>query len=255
VLIVEEGYPFLERTLVGEIGKRTSQRFQGRFTGHLPMAGELTPDRVAKALGKPAASPLPDDTGHVKARPPQLCPGCPHADTFHAMNDAKAGYERPAVFSDIGCYTLGFYEPFNAIESCLDMGASISMAKGAADAGMHPVMCVIGDSTFGHSGMTPLLTAAHENTNMTVVIVDNGTVAMTGTQESLSMGRRLDEIVLGLGVPKEHLRILNPHPKHRAENAAIIKEELEYEGLSVIIPRRACVQDKSQLAKKKTEEA
>jgi indolepyruvate ferredoxin oxidoreductase alpha subunit len=250
VLIVEEGYPFLERTLLGEIGKRTNTRFQGRFTGHLPMAGELTPDLVAKALGKHAPSPAADDTGHVKARPPQLCPGCPHADTFNAMNDAKVGYQRPVVFSDIGCYTLGFYEPFNAIESCLDMGASISMAKGAADAGMHPVMCVIGDSTFGHSGMTPLLTAAHENTNMTVVIVDNGTVAMTGTQESLSMGQRLDEIVAGLGVPKEHLRVLNPHPKHRVENAAIIKEELEYQGLSVIIPRRACVQDKSQFPKK-----
>lgn len=250
VLIVEEGYPFLERTLLGEIGKRTNTRFQGRFTGHLPLAGELTPDLVAKALGKDAPSPAPDDTGHVKARPPQLCPGCPHADTFNAMNDAKVGYERPVVFSDIGCYTLGFYEPFNAIESCLDMGASISMAKGAADAGMHPVMCVIGDSTFGHSGMTPLLTAAHENTNMTVVIVDNGTVAMTGTQESMSMGQRLDEIVAGLGVAKEHLRILNPHPKRRAENAAIIKAELEHKGLSVIIPRRACVQDKSQFPKK-----
>jgi indolepyruvate ferredoxin oxidoreductase alpha subunit len=251
VLVVEEGYPYLERTLFGEIGRRTSSRFLGRFTGHLPMAGELTPDLVAMALGKPASSPQPDDTGHVKARPPQLCPGCPHADTFNAINDAKAGHERPAVFSDIGCYTLGFYEPFNAIESCLDMGASISMAKGAADAGMHPVLCVIGDSTFGHSGMTPLLTAAHENTNMTVVIVDNGTVAMTGTQESMSMGQRLDEIVLGLGVPKEHVRILNPHPKHRAENTAVFKEEMEYKGLSVIIPRRACIQDKSQLPAKK----
>jgi len=146
------------------------------------------------------------------------------------------------VFSDIGCYTLGFYSPFEAIDSCLDMGASISMAKGAADAGMHPVLCVIGDSTFGHSGMTPLLTAAHEDTNMVVVIVDNGTVAMTGTQESLCTGERLVEIAAGLGVPRERIRRIQPLPKNVEQNARIIEQEVEYHGLSVIIGQRPCLE-------------
>ena len=101
---------------------------------------------------------------------------------------------------------------------------------------------MIGDSTFGHSGITPLLTAAHENTNMVAIFVDNDTVAMTGTQESLSTGERLVEICAGVGVPREHIRILNPLPKNLEENAKILQEEIEYRGLSVIISHRACIQ-------------
>jgi indolepyruvate ferredoxin oxidoreductase alpha subunit len=243
VLFVEEGYPFIEKSVVGLIGMAQAKgRFLGRNTGHVPPFGELTPDVVAHALGVPGAPHAEKTTRDVRPRPPQLCPGCPHADTFHAINDVKAEHQRAIVFSDIGCYTLGFYAPFETIESCLDMGASISMAKGAADAGAFPVMCVIGDSTFGHSGITPLLTAAQENTNMVVFVVDNGTVAMTGTQDSLSTGTRLLEIIRGVGVHPDHVRVINPLPKNRAENARIIREEVAYPGLSVIVPTRACVQ-------------
>ena len=249
VLILEEGYPYIERNLLGELGIAHDPRFKGRFSGQVPMDGELDPDVAARAFGREAPVAGTNQDALVKARPPQLCPGCPHGDTFHAMNDVRADFGHSSVFADIGCYTLGFYEPFGALESCLDMGASISMAKGAADAGIHPVMCVIGDSTFGHSGITPLLTAAHENTNMVVFILDNGTVAMTGTQESMSTGDRLDAIIEGVGVPKEHIRIIRPLPKNREENARIIREEIAYEGLSVIVPRRACVQDKKAMAR------
>jgi indolepyruvate ferredoxin oxidoreductase alpha subunit len=244
VLVIEEGYPYIERQITDVAGRAMGKQVLGRFTGHLPLWGELNPDLVAKALGRaPATSPFALGPGAPLApRPPQLCAGCPHRDTYSAINVLKHRFASSAVFADIGCYTLGFYKPLETIDSCLDMGASISMAKGASDAGMHPVFCVIGDSTFGHSGITPLLTAAHENTRMVVVILDNSTTAMTGKQESLSTGERLLGIVAGVGVPKEHLRTLRPLPKNLEENSRIIAEEVAYDGLSVIIANRECLE-------------
>lgn len=242
LLVLEEGYPFIEKMLFGLLGKPAGKEVRGRLTGHVPGWGELTPEIVAKVLGAERQLPaLPKDLP-VHARPPQLCTGCPHRDTFASANIVRSQFPETAVFSDIGCYTLGFYPPFNAIDSCLDMGASISMAKGASESGMHPVLCVIGDSTFGHSGMTPLLTAAHHNTNMTVIIVDNSTVAMTGTQESMSTGAKLVEICAGLGVPREHIKVLTPVPKNVEDNARVLREEVDYRGLSVIISQRACLE-------------
>jgi indolepyruvate ferredoxin oxidoreductase alpha subunit len=150
------------------------------------------------------------------------------------------------MFSDIGCYALGVAPPFRAVHSCVDMGASIAMAHGAAQAGAHPVICTIGDSTFAHSGMTPLIGAAKANANMTVFILDNATVGMTGTQESMSCGERLIEIIKGLGVDPAHLHVIDPLPKKNAENVALIRKELEHRGLSVIVPRRACIHVKRQ---------
>lgn len=101
----------------------------------------------------------------------------------------KEEYPTHKVFSDIGCYTLGANAPFNAINSCVDMGASITMAKGAADGGLYPAVAVIGDSTFTHSGMTGLLDCVNENSDVTIVISDNETTAMTGGQDSAGTGR------------------------------------------------------------------
>lgn len=119
----------------------------------------------------------------TKPRPPALCQGCGHRDVYAALNGVLDEYDSPKVFGDIGCYTLGFLSPFNAIDTCVDMGASITMAKGAADAGQHPAVAIIGDSTFTHSGMTGLLDAINENTPMTVIISDNLTTGMTGGQD------------------------------------------------------------------------
>jgi indolepyruvate ferredoxin oxidoreductase alpha subunit len=116
------------------------------------------------------------------------------------------------------------------------------MAKGGADAGIYPSVAVIGDSTFAHSGITPLLDAAFSNTDMTVIILDNGTVAMTGTQPSFGTGEPLDRLLAGLGVDKSHLKVIVPLPKNYRENVKIIKEELAYRGLSVIVARRDCIQ-------------
>lgn len=150
-------------------------------------------------------------------------------------------YKDYRVFSDIGCYTLGALPPFRAIHSCVDMGASITMAKGAADAGLWPAVAVIGDSTFTHSGITGLLDAVNSNANITVVISDNLTTAMTGGQDSAGTNK-LEAICLGVGVDPAHVRVVVPLPKNMDEITAILREEIEYRGVSVIIPRRECIQ-------------
>ena len=164
------------------------------------------------------------------------------------MKEAASPWGDIRLFADIGCYTLGFYAPFNAVQSCVDMGASISMAAGAAHAGEFPVVCAIGDSTFMHSGMTPLVGAAREDVNMVVFVLDNGTVAMTGTQETMATGERLDSVLLGLGVSPDHLKVINPLPKYRDENVRTIRAEIEHKGLSVVIARRPCIQAKRRSA-------
>jgi indolepyruvate ferredoxin oxidoreductase alpha subunit len=244
VFVFEDGYPFIEQRLNGLLGLH-AKSIRGKLSGDLPPDGELTPDIVASALGIPYTSAaLPLDL--LASRPPQLCKGCPHSDSFRAIVEAAAPLGDAYMFSDIGCYALGVAPPFRAVHSCVDMGASIAMAHGAAQAGAHPVICTIGDSTFAHSGMTPLLGAARANANMTVFILDNATVGMTGAQESMSCGQALVDIVRGLGVSPDHLLVIEPLAKHHAANVALIRREIEHHGLSVIIPRRACIHVKRQ---------
>lgn len=237
VLVLEEGYPVVEEMLKGYPG---SKQITGRTDGSLPRDGELNPDVVARALGLPVTegAPVPEI---VVPRPPALCTGCSHRDVYHALNEVIKDYGEGHVFSDIGCYTLGALPPFEAINSCVDMGASITMAKGAADAGLFPTVAVIGDSTFTHSGMTGLLDAVNEKSTVTVIISDNESISMTGGQDSSATGR-IESICRGIGVESEHIRVLNPVPKNHDELCRIIREELEYKGVSVIIPRRICIQ-------------
>jgi indolepyruvate ferredoxin oxidoreductase alpha subunit len=175
-------------------------------------------------------------------RPPRLCDKCPHTDAYIAINQVLTQYGPGVrVMGDIGCYTLGYLQPYNAIHSCLCMGSSIGMAIGAAHTGMTPSLCVIGDGTFTHSGMAPLLDAARDNTNIKVFILDNSIVAMTGGQPTMATDEEVVDLVAGLGVPREHIRIVVPLPNRKEQTLAIINEELPYKGLSVIIARRACV--------------
>lgn len=241
VLVVEEGYPFIERNLRGMFGL-CETNVRGKLSGHLPLTGELSPGVVRQGL---QMEPLGQrDTGDfpMVGRPPQLCQGCGHRDAYNALNKALESYPQSNVFSDIGCYTLGALPPFNAIQSCVCMGASVSMAKGGAEAGVFPSVAVIGDSTFAHSGITPLLDAAAVDTNMTVMIFDNDVVAMTGGQPTYASGETLIRIIEGLGVSKDHIRTIVPLPKNLETNVQVIKEELDHKGLSVIIAARECVQ-------------
>lgn len=238
VLIVEEGQPFVEEQVRGVMPGNAY--IKGRLSGELPRTGELTPDLVATALGfklHENYAPCED----VVPRPPAFCQGCGHRDVYTALNEVLKDYPDARVFGDIGCYTLGFLPPFKAIHSCVDMGASIGMAKGAADAGQWPSVAVIGDSTFTHSGMTGLLDAINENSNITVIISDNLTTAMTGGQDSAGTNK-FEAICRGLGLDNEHLKVVVPIPKNMPEITRILREEIEYKGVSVIIPRRECMQ-------------
>ena len=257
VMVVEEGQPFVEEQVRGVF---ESQNILGRLTGELPRTGELTPDSVAAALNEELGVKNEEsginsqlstlNSQLVVARPQQLCQGCGHRDVYTALNEVLKEYENPRVFGDIGCYTLGFLPPFRAIHSCVDMGASITMAKGAADAGQWPAVAVIGDSTFTHSGMTGLLDAINENANITVIISDNLTTGMTDGQDSAGTNK-LEAICRGLGLSDEHLKVVVPLPKNMPEITQMIRDEINYKGTSVIIPRRECMQTLQRHLKQK----
>ena len=247
VLIAEEGQPFIEDQVRGVMPGNAV--IKGRLTGELPRTGELNPDFLKKALGLESSesyAPCED----VTPRPPALCQGCGHRDVYTALNEVLKEYPNARVFGDIGCYTLGFLPPYKAIHSCVDMGASITMAKGASDAGQWPAVAIIGDSTFTHSGMTGLLDAINENADITVIISDNLTTAMTGGQDSAGTNK-FEAICKGLGLSEDHLKVVNPIPKNMPEITAAIREEINYHGVSVIIPRRECMQTLQRHLKQK----
>ncbi len=237
LLILEDGYPMIEELISGYVPGL--KKIRGRFDGTIPRTGELNPNVLAVALGLPDTKGLPVPDLMV-GRPPQLCAGCPHIDSYKALNEVLAVLPKGRVFSDIGCYTLGALAPYEAINSCVDMGASITMAKGAADAGFVPSVAVIGDSTFTHSGITGLLDAVNDKSPVTVIILDNATTAMTGGQDSAGTGR-LEDICKALGVEESHIRVIKPLKKYHDENVRVMQEELDYMGVSVIIPRRECI--------------
>ena len=241
ILVMEEGQPVVEELIRGMVP--SSVAVKGRLTGDLPRMGELTPDSVALALSpnsEASNSPLPIPE-IVVGRPPALCQGCGHRDMYAALNEVAAEHEGAKIFGDIGCYTLGALSPFHAIHACVEMGASITMAKGAADAGQFPSFAVIGDSTFTHSGMTGLLDCVNSHANVVVLISDNLTTGMTGGQDSAGTGR-LEAICLGLGVEPEHVRVVVPLPKNMEEIKQVLREEVAYNGTSVVIARRECIQ-------------
>ncbi len=248
ILVLEDGQPFVERLIKGYLG--IGIIVKGRLDGTLSRDGELNPDTVGAAVGK-KTEPAFHTPSLVTMRPPALCDGCGHRDMYTALTEVlRQEYPGHKVFSDIGCYTLGAGAPFNAIDSCVDMGASITMAKGAADGGLYPAVAVIGDSTFTHSGMTGLLDCVNGNVNVTVVISDNETTAMTGGQDSAGTGR-IEAICSGIGVLPEHIRVVVPLKKNYEEMKQVIREEIEYSGVSVIIPRRECIQTLARKKRKK----
>ena len=247
LLVLEDGQPVVEEMLRGVLDQNIT--IKGRLTGEVPRTGELTPDNIIAALGLKDEEVFPP-CELVVPRPPALCQGCGHRFMFEALNNVLKEYDNSRVFGDIGCYTLGYLPPYQALHSVVDMGASITMAKGAADAGQFPSVAVIGDSTFTHSGMTGLLDAVNEKTNMVVVISDNLTTGMTGGQDSAGTGR-IENICRGIGVEPEHVRVVVPLPQNMEEMQNVIREEINYNGVSVVIPRRECIQTARRHNKKK----
>lgn len=253
ILVIEEGQPFLEKQLRGVLPQNT--KVVGKFTGILPRAGELNPDLVRKALGlEPNKTALSETAGiadfcaNLPGRPPQLCNGCPHMDSYTSLNNAvaalveKAGKDNVTVNADIGCYALGGAAPLNAAESIVCMGASIGMARGASQAGVKYTFGVIGDSTFLHSGITNLVDCVATKTPVTVVLLDNTIVAMTGCQPTMLPSSQFEPLIKGLGVEPEHIRVLATNPANREANTKVLIEEAEYRGVSVVIMVRECLE-------------
>jgi indolepyruvate ferredoxin oxidoreductase alpha subunit len=242
VIVLEEGYPYLERYLRGLLD--SPLEIIGKTDGVVPPSGELTPDNVRPALG--LAKRRDTATAPVEAslpmRPPQLCAGCPHTDSYRALREATDAYTESVVSADIGCYALGALPPHAAVETIVCMGASIGVAKGAAEAGVRPAVAVIGDSTFLHSGVTSLVDAVSAETPMTIAILDNETVAMTGGQETILPSSRLRRLIEGAGVDPDHVIQIDPRKRNHEENVLSIRRELEYEGVSVILSVRPCIE-------------
>ncbi len=241
VFVVEEGSEYLSEQ-VRSLGIDLSP-----FSDTLPKDGELSPGLIKKAFGiaEPAHHDVPDD---VPGRPPALCAGCPHRLVFKELSRIKA-----IVTGDIGCYTLGALPPLASIDTCVDMGASVSMSHGfeLALAGTEhkPVVAVIGDSTFGHSGLSSLITTVYNKGAGTVCILDNRTTAMTGRQGNPFNGmtlqnresRELDLVGLVKALGVEHVEQVNPHDM-KAVRSALKTATTEQAGeLSVIVFKAPCV--------------
>jgi len=251
VMVIEEGQPFIEEKLRGILPQ--SVEILGRLNegNCIPRTGELDPDNVRLALGlapRPSALVPGLAPSTLPARPPQLCKGCPHADSYDAIKkaveelDPREGHPDVGINSDIGCYSLGAAPPYQVPESIVCMGASVGMAKGAADAGLPYSVAVIGDSTFIHSGITALIDTVASNTPMTLIILDNSIVAMTGCQPTMVPSESLRGLLLGCGVKPEHLLELEAKKQLIDENAAKLKKEMEYRGLSVVVFKRECLE-------------
>ena len=210
-----------------------------------PMTGEFSQNLIAKAFGK-ADKTVRKLEEAIPVRPPVMCAGCPHRGMFYALSKNKV-----TVLGDIGCYTLGSAAPLCAMEMTLCMGASVSSIHGfnkalGKDSQGHTV-AVIGDSTFCHSGMTGLANIAYNQSNSTVIILDNSITGMTGHQQNPSTGKNLygepagkinlEALVKAMGI--EHVRIVDPYDIAACEKA--VQEELAFDGPSVIISRRPCV--------------
>jgi indolepyruvate ferredoxin oxidoreductase alpha subunit len=251
IVVIEEGMPMVEATLRGILPLPVP--VDGKLNGVLPEAGELNPDILRPALGLPAKPRLGVEVPKLPPRPPQLCAGCPHGDTYTVIKKVLSGLENSVITSDIGCYALGALPPFSMPETIVCMGASVSMAKGAAEAGVKYAVAVIGDSTFLHSGITPLIDAVSRRTPMTLVILDNSVVAMTGGQTTILPSTSLETLVKGLGVEPEHVVVLEAHRRREEENTAAIRKEIEYPGVSVVIAVRECIE--SLREKNKAKEA
>jgi indolepyruvate ferredoxin oxidoreductase alpha subunit len=239
LIVVEELDPFIETHL-----KAMGIACRGKEI--IPNQGELNSFIVRKAVE-------PETIGELFAplelpmRPPNMCAGCPHRGLFYGLSKMKDVF----ISGDIGCYTLGFLPPLSAMDACVCMGASISMAHGMAKAlgkkGEGKIVAVLGDSTFMHSGMTGLLNTVYNNSYASVIILDNRTTAMTGHQENPASGRTilgdlapaldLEQLCRALGVKR--VVVVNPHDVEATRK--VLKEEIAAPEPSVIISRAPCV--------------
>ncbi len=237
LVIVEELEPVIEEQV-----KSWGIAVEGKE--HFTLLGEYSPEYLAEHLGGIAPAQGFGLDKEIPPRPPLMCPGCPHRGVFHTLKRMRL-----KVMGDIGCYTLGALSPLDGMDACVCMGASIGMAMGMEKAqGVDPskIVAVIGDSTFVHSGITPLIDVVYNQGTSTVVILDNSTTAMTGHQDHPATGLtinkepapKLDLEALVRAVGIKNVRVVDPLQLDELRSA--LEEELQRREPSVIIARRPC---------------
>lgn len=267
LIVLEELEPFMQEQLQAAGFKVLGKEL-------FPREGELLPEIIEECLKKAMKSGLvavpenhpflvASDVAKVQTaddldlpRPPTLCPGCPHRGPFYVLKKHK-----PIVTGDIGCYTLGVLPPLSMMDTCICMGASVTNAMGANKAlqgtdKSEPVVAAIGDSTFIHSGITGLIDVVYNGGNVTVMIMDNGTTAMTGGQQHPAMGKTirneptnklvLEDLCKSIGVRR--VRVVDPY--NLAELDKVLSEEIAANEPSVVITRRECVLDRLRFGPK-----
>ena len=254
IIVLEELDPYIEDQLIGLCGK-TGLRPQifGKRSGDVPVAGELdaltAAEIISRISGKDlriAQRPLPENKPEMPVRPPVLCAGCPHRGAFYAVKTASGG--RGIYCGDIGCYTLGNAQPLDMVDTCLCMGAGITMAQGIARANADkPVFAFVGDSTFFASGITGVVNAVYNQAEMILCVLDNSTTAMTGHQPHPGMGRTMmgemvppvdiAKVLEGIGVAS--IRTVDPLDLEASVSA--VRSAMEEKGVRAILFKSPCI--------------
>jgi len=258
VLVVEEVDPFVELQI------RRKDVF-GKLTAHLPMDYEYNVPIVEKGIAKllsistsknyDAIERKANDLAKLSPpRPPNFCPGCPHLATFYVI---KKIANNACLPGDIGCYTLGINKPFEAVDICICMGASVGVSNGLYRVINNMIIATIGDSTFLHAGIPALINAVYNKAKFVLVILDNQTTGMTGHQPHPGVGIRgcgeqgkmikIEDVVRGIGV--DFVEVVNPYNIHKLES--VLKKAINHEGVGVVIARQKCAIIRMREARKK----
>jgi len=241
ILCIEENDPFIENQI-----RELCIEVEGKEK--VPAVLELNPSRVAKSFEIKFGNPLDVNVDDLPPRPPMLCPGCPHTGFFYITNKLHL-----VATGDIGCYTLGALPPLDAMDTCVEMGASVTNAYGIqlalramGDENAKKVIGVIGDSTFFHSGITGLINTYYNGGVGTIVILDNSTTAMTGHQGHPGIGRtlmgipgrkvELINLIKGIGI--KHVYKVRPYDLQKIEE--VLRREIERDDISVVVVKGPC---------------
>ena len=261
VIVIEEGFPFLEmsiRALSSQIEHRC--RIVGKMSKHIKEGGELTVEKVLRVISEQVGvstsfqihrEPPQDLPSIIPPRTPTFCAGCPHSATFYVLAKIqkklkKRNHTDMLIATDIGCYSMGINPPYEVGDVKYSMGAGLGVAQGLAEFLDHKIVAVIGDGTFFHAGIPGVLNALYNKNKVTILILDNGVIAMTGMQPTPSVGITatgsqggkipIEEVVKGCGV--ESMAVVDSYDIKEMEVKLL--EALDYPGLSVIISRRLC---------------
>lgn len=263
VIIVEEVDPVMEKEVLAIIGKHgLKKKVYGKLDGTLPMIYEYSPDIIIEGMKKvmnlnSGQKDIYEPEIPLPVRPPTLCPGCPHRAAYYAVKKAGEKLNLDVIYpTDIGCYTLGIEAPYETADYLLSMGSSIGTSCGFSRSTDQSIVSFIGDSTFFHAGIPPLINAVHNKDKFVLVILDNRTTAMTGGQPhpglpvdgmgDIAPEISIEKLVDAAGV--EFLEVINPLNIKKSEK--IFQDALQFDGVAVVISKYPCMLIKDTKKKK-----